>query len=328
MGSSERESRDDPQKGVDKDTEKGGNAFQRLLGLRRTSLPASSASNQPGTRRLSLRRPKGKKAIHFASPPTQIPPPTPASRSTTTTPPLDSQQMYDQKRLRREQRRSYRSSEDYLTIAGANPRTGYWDVNTAIGSTSSSEAADRARQREAEIAENRRRLEAAKRELEEALARREAEDRERDAKRERRRERDEAKREKRVREAGRWRPEGDGWRMVAEPNLSPIVQSLAGSPRTDRTPDDQLTEMRVPSEIVGQEYFGQSPGRDGERRWSTDEERKRRRLSRSPATPSRLSRQVGDTSGGPAPPAPVGSKALPSASRVVSGDIPLYVSSP
>ncbi|KFY19817.1 hypothetical protein V491_04195, partial [Pseudogymnoascus sp. VKM F-3775] len=116
--------------------------------------------------------------------------------------------------------------------------------------------------------------------------------------------------------------------MVAEPKLSPIVQSLAGSPRTDRTPDDQLTEMRVPSEIVGQEYFGQSPGKEGERRWSTDEERKRRRLSRSPATPSRLSRQVGDTSTGLAPSTPVERKALPIASRVVSGDIPLYVSSP
>ncbi|ELR07491.1 hypothetical protein GMDG_02583 [Pseudogymnoascus destructans 20631-21] len=263
-------------------------------------------------------------------PPTQTPPATPASRSGTSTPPLDSQQMYDQKRLRREQRRSYRSSEDYLTIAGANPRTGYWDVNTAIGSTSSSEAADRARKREVEIAENRRRLEAAKQELEEALARREAEDRERDAKRARRRERDEARRrEKRGREAGRWRTEGDGWRMVAEPGLSPIVGSLAGSPRMVRTPDDQLTEMRVPSEIVGQEYSERGSGREGrERGRPPEEERERRRLSRSPATPSRLSRQVGDTPGGPAPSTPMERKSLPSASRVVSGDIPLYVASP
>ncbi|KFZ06226.1 hypothetical protein V501_07614 [Pseudogymnoascus sp. VKM F-4519 (FW-2642)] len=237
--------------------------------------------------------------------------------------------MYDQKRLRREQRRSYRSSEDYLTIAGANPRTGYWDVNTAIGSTSSSEVADRARAREAEIAENRRRLEAAKQELQEALAKREAEDRERDAKRARRRERDEARRrEKRAREAGRWRAEGDGWRMVAEPGLSPIVGSLAGSPRMDRTPDDQLTEMRVPEEVVDKGYFG-GEGREGrERGRSPEEERERRRLSRSPATPSRLSRQVGDTPGVAGPSTPMERKALPSASRVVSGDIPLYVASP
>ncbi|OBT50380.1 hypothetical protein VE04_09281 [Pseudogymnoascus sp. 24MN13] len=237
--------------------------------------------------------------------------------------------MYDQKRRRREQRRSYRSSEDYLTIAGANPRTGYWDVNTAIGSTSSSEVADRARAREAEIAENRRRLEAAKQELQEALAMRQAEDRERDAKRERRRERDEARRrEKRAREAGRWRAEGDGWRMVAEPGLSPIVGSLAGSPRMDRTPDDQLTEMRVPEEVVDKRYFGEE-GREGrERDRSPEEERERRRLSRSPATPSRLSRQVGDTTGVPAQSTLMERKALPSASRVVSGDIPLYVASP
>ncbi|OBT91233.1 hypothetical protein VE02_00310 [Pseudogymnoascus sp. 03VT05] len=324
-----------PQKEVDKEPEKGGNAFQRLLGLRRISLPTSSTPAQPSTRRLSLRRPKGKKAIHFASPPTQIPPPTPASRSGTSTPPLDSQQMYDQKRLRREQRRSYRSSEDYLTIAGANPRTGYWDVNTAIGSTSSSEAADRARKREVEIAENRQRLEAAKQELEEALARREAEDRERDAKRERRRERDEARRrekkgrEKKGREAGRWRTEGDGWRMVAEPGLSPIVGSLAGSPRMDRTPGDQLTEMRVPVEVVGQEeYFERGSGRQGRERGRSPEEERKRRLSRSPATPSRLSRQVGDTPRVPASSTPMERKALPSASRVVSGDIPLYAASP
>ncbi|OBT94923.1 hypothetical protein VE01_07490 [Pseudogymnoascus verrucosus] len=331
MGSSEVEGVAEatgPGKEAEKESEKGGNAFQRLLGLRRTSLPATSTPAQPSTSRLSLRRPKPKKAIHFASPPTQIPLPTPPSRSGTSTPPLDSQQMYDQKRLRREQRRSYRSSEDYLTIAGANPRTGYWDVNTAIGSTSSSEVADRARAREAEIAENRRRLEAAKQELQEALAMREAEDRERDAKRARRRERDEARRrEKRAREAGRWRAEGDGWRMVAEPGLSPIVGSLAGSPRMDRTPDDQLTEMRVPEEVVDKGYFG-GEGREGrERGRSPEEERERRRLSRSPAAPSRLSRQVGDTNGVPAQSTPMKRKALPSASRVVSGDIPLYVAS-
>lgn len=110
--------------------------------------------------------------------------------------------------------------------------------------------------------------------------------------------------------------------MVREPELSPIVQSLAGSPRTDRTPDDQLTEMRVPSEIVEREGFGRQEGR------SPEGERARRRLSRSPATPSRLSRQVGDTSVGPASSIPIERKALPSASRVVSGDIPLYVASP
>ncbi|KAL5348375.1 hypothetical protein ACLOAV_006857 [Pseudogymnoascus australis] len=321
QGSSEEAA---PQKDVDKESEKGGNAFQRFLGLRRTSLPPSSTPAQSSsTRRLSLRRPKAKKAIHFASPPIQPPPAPPSRPSTSPSPQLDSQQMYDQKRLRREQRRSYRSSEDYLTIAGANPRTGYWDVNTAIGSTSSSEAADRARAREMEIEENRRRLEAAKKELEEALGRKEEEVREREAKRARRRERDEARRrEKRGREAGRWRAEGEGWMMVREPELSPIVQSLAGSPRTDRTPDDQLTEMRVPSEIVEREGFGRQEGR------SPEGERARRRLSRSPATPSRLSRQVGDTSVGPASSIPIERKALPSASRVVSGDIPLYVASP
>ncbi|KFX86207.1 hypothetical protein V490_09171, partial [Pseudogymnoascus sp. VKM F-3557] len=116
--------------------------------------------------------------------------------------------------------------------------------------------------------------------------------------------------------------------MVVEPGLSPIVQSLAGSPRTDRTPDDQLTEMRVPSEIVGGEYFGSDEGKKGERRRENGEERARRRLSRAPATPSRLSRPVGDTSAGPATSTPVERKTLPSASRVVDGDIPLYVASP
>ncbi|KFY82946.1 hypothetical protein V500_10244, partial [Pseudogymnoascus sp. VKM F-4518 (FW-2643)] len=92
--------------------------------------------------------------------------------------------------------------------------------------------------------------------------------------------------------------------------------------------------MRVPSEKVEEEkeYFGGGLGKEGreggERRRSPDEERARRRLSRSPATPSRLSRQVGDTPAGPAPSMPLERKALPSASRVVSGEIPLYVASP
>jgi hypothetical protein len=186
--------------------------------------------------------------------------------------------------------------------------------------------------REVEIEENRRRLEEAKRELEEAEGRREKEVREREERRERRRvrdrEREAGKGGKRGREAGRWRAEGEGWTMVVEPGLSPIVQSLAESPRTDRTPDDQLTEMRVPSEIVGGEYFGSDEGKRGERRRENGEERARRRLSKSPATPSRLSRQMGDTSAGPAPSTKVERKTLPSASRVVDGDIPLYVASP
>ncbi|KFZ04482.1 hypothetical protein V502_10114, partial [Pseudogymnoascus sp. VKM F-4520 (FW-2644)] len=73
---------------------------------------------------------------------------------------------------------------------------------------------------------------------------------------------------------------------------------------------------------------GREGKEEGVRRRSSDGERARRRLSRSPATPSRLSRQVGDTPAGPAPSTPVERKALPSASRVVSGNIPLYVASP
>ncbi|KFY41567.1 hypothetical protein V495_04883, partial [Pseudogymnoascus sp. VKM F-4514 (FW-929)] len=85
--------------------------------------------------------------------------------------------------------------------------------------------------------------------------------------------------------------------------------------------------MRVPSEIIGGEYFGSGEGKEGVRRRENGD-RARRRLSRSPATPSRLSWQVGDTSTGPATSTPVERKTLPSASRVVDGDIPLYVASP
>lgn len=330
------------ERGGEEGREKGGNAFQRFLGLRKSSVPGTSKGDEmEGKLRKSSDKEKGKEATQATTPSqSQIPvrtAPTQDGRANTqflSPEGWNSQQMYENKRARREQRRSYRSSEDFLAVAGANPRTGYWDPSVNVTSTSSSsDRSARVRQRGIDIEENRRKMEAAKKELEDALERREREMRERDVRRRESRIRRERKREEvrrkemRSREGARWRSEGEGWSMVVEPGLSPITQSVAATPRRDVSPDDKLTGMRVPEEAGEQDYFGPSAARHVSLQRQYGPGMAPLPHTRLPATPTRLTRYPG----GAQEPVPYGllsRKPLPAPSRIVSGDMELYVTPP
>lgn len=148
--------------------------------------------------------------------------------------PQRSRQILEEKRARREERRSFRESDDFLGIQGANPRTGYPDASTATSSSAEDVMSETTRQK---LEEDEKRMQSASREYKEALERRETELRRLEVKRERRsrekKERVEKKRMElraRMRKEGRWRNESHRWSMVTEPELSPILQSTTGSP--------------------------------------------------------------------------------------------------
>jgi hypothetical protein len=139
------------------------------------------------------------------------------------------QQMFENKKARREQRRSLIESGDFLGVQGANPRTGYWDISDATSSSepsqSSSEAHKMLAKQAHEVADKKRRYEQAQLEMQIELQRAQAL---RDAKKKDKLE--QKRREMRMRQKGKWRLSENGWSSVAEPDLSPIEQSLAGTP--------------------------------------------------------------------------------------------------
>ncbi|KAL5316425.1 hypothetical protein ACEPPN_015472 [Leptodophora sp. 'Broadleaf-Isolate-01'] len=131
------------------------------------------------------------------------------------------QQMFEDKKVRREQRRSIKESGDYLGVQGANPRTGYWDVSSSSEPSQMSEETKRKLDEEArEVAERKRRYEEAEMkhrvELERVQTMRE----------------NKKKMEKKMkqRRRGKWQLSENGWSSVAEPDLSPIIQSVVGTP--------------------------------------------------------------------------------------------------
>lgn len=134
------------------------------------------------------------------------------------------QQMFEDRKSLREERRALRRSGDYLGVQGANPRTGYADPSASSTETSQmSEGTRRRLEREAHDLEERRRK------FEEAHVKHrmnlEVAQRAKDAKRREKAERKKIEEGMRQRRLGRWRPDGNGWSSVAEPHLSPIVQS-------------------------------------------------------------------------------------------------------
>lgn len=142
-----------------------------------------------------------------------------------------SQQMFAAKKARRDQRKSLLESGDFLGVQGANPRTGYWDVSTATSSSDPSQTSY----------ETRRRLEQQAKEVEEQRAMFEetqtkynAEvERAQNVKAKKEAEKMELKKwhlKLKQRKRGRWNAGENGWSSVAEPDLSPIGQSLAGTP--------------------------------------------------------------------------------------------------
>jgi hypothetical protein len=140
------------------------------------------------------------------------------------------QDMYEDKKEKRQQRRSLRESEDYLGPQGANPRTGYWDVNTATSSSDPSQPSEETKK----VDEHAKALDHQCKRFEEALQKQQTELKSVQMLRDRRKkEKAEQKRLElrlRQRKNGKWRLGENGWSSVAEPDLSPIVQSLAGTP--------------------------------------------------------------------------------------------------
>ncbi|OWO98920.1 hypothetical protein B2J93_7007 [Marssonina coronariae] len=144
------------------------------------------------------------------------------------------QQIFEDKKSRRQQRRSLKDSGDYLGVQGANPRTGYWDVSSGSEPSQMSDETKRKLDEEArKVAEQKSRYEEAESrhrfEMERVMSMRE------------RKKKLEQKMKQRRR--GKWKLSENGWSSVAEPDLSPIVQSLAGTPVVEVSPGDRLFPM-------------------------------------------------------------------------------------
>lgn len=141
------------------------------------------------------------------------------------------QRMYEDKKVRRANRRSVRESGDFLGIQGANPRTGYWDPSTGTSSSDPSQMSEATRKR---IDREARDLKEKRRKWEEAQVKLEAELKRVQSLREKKRKEkvDQKKYEvsARQRRHGKWKVGDNEWSSVAEPDLSPIVQSLVGTP--------------------------------------------------------------------------------------------------
>jgi hypothetical protein len=146
------------------------------------------------------------------------------------------QQMFEDKKVRRQKRRSLRESGDFLGVQGANPRTGYWDASTGTSSSEPSQMSDETKRRLDEEARN---VENQRRKYEEAQSKHQAElsrvQTLRDYKKQEKAERKKLDLKLRQRRHGKWKLSENGWSSVAEPELSPIVQSLAGSPAIGRS---------------------------------------------------------------------------------------------
>ncbi len=143
-----------------------------------------------------------------------------------------SQKIHEEKKARRVERDSYRNSDDYLGIQGANPLTGYPDPSTATSSTAGDGLSTPTRKR---LEDEERRVESASREYKAALERREKQVKkvvtERARKRREKKERFAKRRTEmnsRMKD-GKWRLEGNKWSLVTETDLSPILQSASRS---------------------------------------------------------------------------------------------------
>lgn len=141
------------------------------------------------------------------------------------------QQMFEDKKLLREERRSLKESGDFLGVQGANPRTGYWDVSDATTSSDPSQVSDETKKKLGQQVRELNKLEKA---YEEAQERHQTElTRVKTLREKRKKEKSEQKKielKLRARRHGKWKLAENGWSSVAEPDLSPIEQSLAGSP--------------------------------------------------------------------------------------------------
>ena len=141
------------------------------------------------------------------------------------------QKIFEDKKAKREQRRSLRESGDFLGVQGANPRTGYWDVSSGTGSSEPSQMSEETMKKLEEEAKN---IEEQKQKYDEAKAKHEAElvrvQALRDSKKKEKEKRKKMELKVKQRRYGRWKLGEEGWHSLAEPELSPIIQSVAESP--------------------------------------------------------------------------------------------------
>lgn len=156
----------------------------------------------------------------------------------------NSQRIYEVKRSRREQRRSLVESGDFLGVQGANPRTGYWDISTGTTSSDPSQLSSKTRKKlqhqAKEVEEHWQNYAEAQEKYIAGLEMVQTLKRKKEA------EKMEQKRRQlglRQRRRGRWNAGENGWSSVAEPDLSPVVQSVAGSPVKERAPGVQSFSM-------------------------------------------------------------------------------------
>ncbi|TVY21408.1 hypothetical protein LARI1_G000813, partial [Lachnellula arida] len=157
--------------------------------------------------------------------------------------PSKTQQMFENKKARREQRRALQESGDFLGVQGANPRTGYFDISDATSSTELSQTTDdmeknievRARQNE----DNKTQIEKFEAPEAEHYSGIERAESDRDSSK-----RDTAEQKKLEiklyqSHLPRWKAAANEWKSIVEPALSPVEQSLAGSPLRETASDDQ-----------------------------------------------------------------------------------------
>jgi hypothetical protein len=141
------------------------------------------------------------------------------------------QQIFDKKRSRREQRRSLRESGDFLGVQGANPRTGYWDISDATSSSEPSQMSEETKlkldQQAKALAEQKRKYEQAQESHQKELMRVQIS---KIMKKKKKGEQKKVELKMKQRRHGKWRLSENGWSSVVEPELSPIQQSVAGSP--------------------------------------------------------------------------------------------------
>ncbi|XMA16264.1 hypothetical protein WAI453_009055 [Rhynchosporium graminicola] len=169
------------------------------------------------------------------------------------------QQAFEDKKFRRQQRRSLKESGDYLGVQGANPRTGYWDVSSGSEPSQISEETRRKLDEDAmEVAKRKRRYEEAEEKHRAELQRVQTV----------RENKKHMEKKMKQRRRGKWQLSENGWSSVAEPDLSPIIQSKVGTPVAELSPEDRLFPMPTAAEpapyvnqnaIKERDYFGHRP---------------------------------------------------------------------
>jgi hypothetical protein len=142
------------------------------------------------------------------------------------------QQLFDNKKSHREQRRTLQESGDFLGVQGANPRTGVWDLSDNTASSSAPSQVSQETKRKMD--EHARQVKESEIRYEEAKLKQQAEMKRsemlKDIKRKEKAERKKAEGKSKQKRRGKWMASDNGWSSVAEPTLSPILQSVVGTP--------------------------------------------------------------------------------------------------